>query len=145
MMRRRGRPRKKGAAAHATARPFSWLKPVKSRPPAPFFDPGPALAKVCPETALLCAVLEDALACFYTARDTRLVEEARSWFFADDGPTLFSFGSVCEALGLDAREIRDRLAQGLPVAVDAVLKKEKKTAPAFKPTAGRGARPLARR
>jgi hypothetical protein len=144
MTRGRGRPRKKSAAAHATAHPYSWLKPVKSRPPAPFFDPGPALAKVCPETALLCAVLEDALACFYTARDARVVEEARSWFFADAGPTLFSFSSVCEALGLDAPDIRDRLSHGLPVAVDAVLKKEKKTATAFKAT-GNGAPPRVRR
>ena len=145
MIRRRGRPQKKTAAAHATAHPYSWLRPVKSRPPEPFFDSGPALARVCPETALLCAVLEDALACFFTARDTRVVEEARRWLFADAGPTLFSFAAICEALGIDAREIRHRLVRGAPVTVDAVLKKEKKTVPAYKRAEGRDAPPLARK
>ena len=128
MNRRRGRPRKKGASAHATVHPYSWLKTIKARPPEPFFDSGQALAKLCPETALLCAVLEDAFACFYNAREPALVEEARGWFFADGAATLFSFPAVCEALGLDARNLRRRLAAGRPIAVDAVVRKEKKAA-----------------
>jgi hypothetical protein len=110
-------------------RSHAWLQPQKTRPPEPFFDVGPSLATMCPETALLCAVLEDALACFYNTRDPRLVEEARHWFFADrDAPGFFSFFSVCEALGLAAHNIRRRLTRGLPVAVDAVRRQEKKLA-----------------
>jgi hypothetical protein len=129
-MRRRGRPRKKnGAAAPAGAPHYTWLRPLKARPPEPFFDSGAALARLCPETALLCAVLEDAFACFYVARDPGLVEETRRWFFADDPAALFSFVSLCEALGLDAADIRQRLSAGNPVTVDAVLRKTKKLAP----------------
>jgi hypothetical protein len=127
MKRRRGRPKKR-VAAQASSHSYSWLKPLKARPPQPFFDSGPVLAKLCPETALLCAVLEDAFACLYSAREAEVVEEARGWFFAEEASSLFSFRSVCEALGLDARDIRNRLAAGLPVAVDAVLRKERKAA-----------------
>jgi hypothetical protein len=126
MSRRRGRPRKRnGTAAPAGVQHYTWLKPIKSRPPEPFFDSGPALAKRCPETALLCAILEDAFVCFYETRDPGLVEEAQRWFFADGGATMFSFLSICEALGLDAREIRQRLAGGLTRAADSVESNEK--------------------
>lgn len=139
MRRKRGRPRKKnGAAAPAGAPHHTWLKPMRSRPPEPFFDSGPALAKRCPETALLCAILEDAFLCFYEARDPRLVEEAERWFFAE-GATMFSFLSVCEALGLDAPEIRQRLTGRLPLALDAAPKKGKKPVPPLKTPRARGA------
>jgi hypothetical protein len=129
MTRRGRRPRKKGAAAPAVAPHYTWLKPLKARPPEPFFDSGATLARLCPETALLCAVLEDAFACYYGARDPDLAEETRRWFFTDDAAALFSFVSLCEALGLDAPDIRQRLAAGHPVTVAAVLRKAKKAAP----------------
>lgn len=76
---------------------------------------GPAsLATVCPEAALMCAVLEDALLCFQTqfeieGRDIHAAREAEEWFFSDDSHALFSFVSICTVLGLEPEFIRKGL------------------------------------
>ena len=53
-----------------------------------FFDFRIKLATVCPETALMYAVLEDAFLCihgqFKTERFMRRASEAEDWFFSDD-------------------------------------------------------------
>ena len=83
--------------------------------PEQFFDFGVSLARVCPETALLYAVLEDALLCFQkqfeiqNPRHRAAAREAEEWFFSDDSHDLFSFLSVCTGLGLDPESIRKRL------------------------------------
>lgn len=65
-----------------------------------------------PERRLLRAVLEDALKCLEKcarARDRRgrkLFEETAGWMLAEDEDSIFSFRSVCEALGLDPSYIR---------------------------------------
>lgn len=79
-----------------------------------FFDSRVKLADVCPETALMYAVLEDAFLCFHRKfdPDRRLMQRAREaedWFFSDDSPGLFSFLSVCDALGLEPTYIRQKL------------------------------------
>lgn len=104
---KRGRPGKRsggGARGHG----HSWLKPIKARPPQPFFDAGKSALADCPETALLCAVLEDAFACLVDAQHPELREEARRWFLSKSR-SVFSFVALCESLDLDAEQIRDSL------------------------------------
>jgi len=122
----RRRKRRRGASKPARAARHSWLQPLKARPPAPFFDSGERPVAAGPETALLCAVLEDALTCIYEAKDPELVAEAERWFFRDRSRGVFSFLSLCEALDLDADEIRSRLANGMKVRVAAALKQKPK-------------------
>jgi hypothetical protein len=83
--------------------------------PDEFFNSRVSLAAVCPETALMCAVLEDAFLCFQKRFEIespgiqRTAREAEEWFFGDDSPWLFSFVSVCDELGLEPDRIRKRL------------------------------------
>lgn len=84
-----------------------------------FFDCRVKLAAVCPETALMYAVLEDAFICFHEKsegepRFMRRTREAEKWFFSDDSRGLFSFESVCDALGLEPRYIRTKLKHWSP-------------------------------
>ncbi len=79
-----------------------------------FFDSRVKLTAVCPETALMYAVLEDAFLCFHKMLEPESPfiqrgQEAEDWFFSDDSRGLFSFVSVCHALGLEPRYIRIKL------------------------------------
>ena len=65
--------------------------------------------KSCPETALLCAVLENAFVCFQNRFDISEARAAENWFFSNDARAIFSFVSVCAALGLEPAFIRKRL------------------------------------
>ena len=75
--------------------------------PEQFFDTRISLASVCPETALMYAVLEDALLCFQeefagSPHEQRCrAQEAARWFFSDDQHSPYSFVSICAGLGLD--------------------------------------------
>ncbi len=85
-----------------------------SVPPEKVFNSRVRLAIVCPETALMYAVLEDAFFCFQKQFETeqrfvRRAREAEDWFFSDDSRWLFSFVSVCHALGLEPKYIRKKL------------------------------------
>jgi hypothetical protein len=87
--------------------------------PEQFFDSRVKLAAVCPETALMYAVLEDAFICFHKQFETdqrflASAREAEDWFFSDDSRWLFSFVSICEALGLDQEYMRKRLKHWTP-------------------------------
>jgi hypothetical protein len=87
--------------------------------PEQFFDSRIKLATVCPETALMYAVLEDAFLCFHKQfeaepRFIRRAREAEDWFFSDDSGWFFSFVSVCDALGLEPRYIRQKLKHWTP-------------------------------
>jgi hypothetical protein len=82
--------------------------------PEEFFNSGVSLAAVCPETALMYAVLEDAYLCFQKRSETdiRSIQqalEAEEWFFSDDSYALFSFVSICTVLGLEPEFIRKGL------------------------------------
>jgi hypothetical protein len=88
-----------------------------------FFDSRVKLAAVCPETALMYAVLEDAFLCFHKplepeSRFRQRAREAERWFFSDDSRRLFSFVSVCRALGLEPRYIRIKLKHWDPSHLD---------------------------
>ncbi|HEY1270310.1 MAG TPA: hypothetical protein VGH16_23835 [Candidatus Binatia bacterium] len=147
MKRRRGRPRTRDAAARGHS--HSWLKPLKARPPAPFFDSGQS-ALDCPETALLCAVLEDAFACLDDAAHPELRAEARRWFFSASR-RVFSFLALCDSLDLDGEQIRAAVTVRGKARRHAAAGKKRKNAPApaalsIKIFGGDGApRPLARK
>jgi hypothetical protein len=88
-----------------------------------FFDSRVSRVKVCPETALLYAVLEDAFRCFHKQFETKrrfaqCTREAEQWFFSDDSHWLFSFVSVCDALGLEPEYIRKKLKHWTPSRLD---------------------------
>ena len=88
--------------------------------PEQFFDSRVKLASVCPETALMYAVLEDAFLCFHKQFEAdrgrmQSAREAEDWFFKDNSSRqLFSFLSVCNALGLEPRYIRQKLKHWTP-------------------------------
>ncbi|HLN87282.1 MAG TPA: hypothetical protein VK200_12490 [Candidatus Limnocylindrales bacterium] len=91
--------------------------------PERLFDSRIKLAAVCPETALMYAVLEDAFLCFHQRieREPQLIERAREaedWFFSDDSRWLFSFLSVCATLSLEPHYIRKKLRQWTPACLD---------------------------
>ena len=100
----------------STRRPASYDRTVASGLPEQFFDSRIKLAAVCPETAMMYAVLEDAFLCFHKQfePEPRFIERAREaedWFFREDSRWLFSFVSICAALGLDPHYIRKKLKQ----------------------------------
>lgn len=72
-------------------------------------------AKMCPETMLIYAVLNDAIRSFqkqFAAKSRsaqRAAAEAGAWLFSDDDRALFSFISLCDLLGLEPEFIRRRL------------------------------------
>ena len=87
--------------------------------PEQFFNCRVKLAAVCPETALMYAVLEDAFLCFHQhfEMNPRFIErarEAQDWFFSDDSRWLFSYLSVCHSLGLEPHYIRKKLKHWTP-------------------------------
>jgi hypothetical protein len=75
----------------------------------------PAKFQLLPEMDLMLAVLEDAIACYMNHLKPKSISgktifnDAERWFFDDAGDWIFSFASICDAVGLDA----DYLRQGL--------------------------------
>jgi hypothetical protein len=93
-----------------------------------FFDSRIKLSAACPETALMYAVLEDAFLCFHKQFKTeqgfvQRAREAEDWFFSDDSRWLFSFVSVCDALGLEQEHIRKKLKHWARSPLDTVAAK----------------------
>lgn len=70
-----------------------------------------------PEKALLAALLQDAVDCYYQQRAARdgtekkTLHEAEQWLMSDQDEWLFSFRNVCDLLGLDAQYIRRALLE----------------------------------
>jgi len=96
--------------------------------PEEFFDFRVKLATICPETALMYAVLEDAFLCFQKRfeGETRRMQQARqaeAWFFSEDFHWLFSFVSVCHALGLQPQFIRLKLRNWSQASLDTPQRK----------------------
>ena len=108
--------RRQGRQPVSTRRPAAYDRAAASVLPEKFFDSRVKLAAVCPETAMMYAVLEDAFLCFHKQfePEPRFIERAREaedWFFSDDSRWLFSFVSICAALGLEPHYIRKKLKQ----------------------------------
>jgi hypothetical protein len=91
--------------------------------PERFFD-SEAAAKSSPEIALLCAVLENAFVCFQGRHDIAEAQAAENWFLSDDSRPLFSFLSVCAALGLEPGFIRKRLRRLRQSRLDSARRKK---------------------
>jgi hypothetical protein len=80
--------------------------------PQQFFPPVDGLRRISGISALLYAILEDAVACLqkkrlstnYRAR--RVAVEAEEWLFTDDYHWPFSFLNICAVLGLDPAYLR---------------------------------------
>ena len=69
------------------------------------------------------AVLEDAFRCFHKKFETerrfmQRAREAKRWFFSDDPRWVFSFVSVCDALGLESEYLRKKLKHWTPSRPD---------------------------
>ena len=83
--------------------------------PEQFFNTRISLARVCPETALMYAVLEDALLCFQERlagsphQQRCRAQEAARWFASGDQHSPYSFVRICAELGLDTEDIRNKL------------------------------------
>lgn len=113
----------------STDRPTTYDRPFENAVlPEQFFDSRVKLAKVCPETALMYAVLEDAFLCFHNQFEgdqprIQSAHEAEDWFFSDNSRWFFSFLSVCDALGLEPQYIRHKLKHWTPSRLDATSAK----------------------
>jgi hypothetical protein len=74
-------------------------------------------ASLEPEKELMLAILEDAIKTLQDNRTAsggqkkRLFEETEEWFFSDDADWVFSFVSVCGALGLDPDYLRKGISR----------------------------------
>jgi hypothetical protein len=81
--------------------------------PAQFYPPRRGSAEVEPIMRLMGAILIDAVRCFQNNFEARLpsaqqeFREARFWIFDDKSEEPFSFESVCAALGVDPRGLRE--------------------------------------
>lgn len=68
-----------------------------------------------PEKKLMLAVLEDAIACYqkyiftHEGKGKMLALETEAWLLDENSDWLFSFDSVCEALGFDPAYLREGL------------------------------------
>ena len=91
--------------------------------PDKFFNSLVRLAIVCPETALMYAVLEDVFLCFHKrfemAGQLNLqARQAEQWFSCDESDWLFSFVFVCGALELEPEYVRKRLKRWSRASLD---------------------------
>lgn len=68
-----------------------------------------------PEKRLMLAIMEDGISCylknlFATGAERRQVfDEAAAWITEPDGDWVFSFASICDALGLNPAYVREGL------------------------------------
>src|SRR4029078_10946778 len=98
-----------GVSRHRAQIPDNTLLPEQ------FFGPRANVGAVCPEAALMRAVLEDALLCLQGhflapgRRGQRLAQEAEAWFLSEDVHWPFAFISICEVLGLEPVSVRGAL------------------------------------
>jgi hypothetical protein len=89
--------------------------------PIQFFDTFRRKTLLEPERILMLAILEDAISCVQkyktpsSGKDKRLFDQALEWILTEDDEWLFSFNSVCEAVGVSPGCLRPgliRIAEG---------------------------------
>ena len=91
--------------------------------PEQFFDTLRSREHNSPEKALLLAILEDAINCYRKhARaqgkaEKESFQEAKQWLMGEGEDWIFSFGNVCELLGLDPQFVRRGLRQAPPTRI----------------------------
>jgi hypothetical protein len=70
-----------------------------------------------PSKKLMLAILEDGLKCFLAnlsargGKNKQLFVEAEQWIMAEGSDEIFSFGSICEVLGLNPQYVRRGLVR----------------------------------
>lgn len=76
-----------------------------------FWDTVRRTGHTYPEQNLLIAVLKDALLCYRKnlRRSNKAFLAEYAWFFSDETDRIFSFVSVCAALGLSPERIRQSI------------------------------------
>lgn len=85
--------------------------------PDQFFTSFRREGRIQGEKRLMCAVLRDAVDCYQkhvNARDNRgkwELEKVRWWFMSNDIKWPFSFLNICDALDLDADNLREGLCE----------------------------------
>jgi hypothetical protein len=85
--------------------------------PEQYYDTRRDDSAIAPVKRLMMAVLEDALRCFQNNADAksgprkRLFAEAEQWLCGDGGDGPFSFGTVCETLGIEPAFLRSGLRE----------------------------------
>lgn len=96
--------------------------------PSDFWEAFEKAKKYNPEQKLMAAILDRAAQAFLDTdeRKRTLFEEAQEWIFEKDNNWLFSFGSVCDHLGLNASYVRGLLAQERFQKEQETKKKKKK-------------------
>jgi hypothetical protein len=100
---------------HAAAYEIASVFQPDTLLPVEYFDNFRWKAQMEPEKRLMLAVLEDALACFQKhsssrgGRGLKLFRETEEWIFREDNDRPFSFGSICEVVGLDPQYVRQGL------------------------------------
>ena len=91
--------------------------------PAQYFDIVRRKANSEPEKKLMLAILEDAIDCFQKyifARDGRgkgIFREAEDWILEENSDRLFSFETVCDALGFNPSYVRQGLLRWKEMAL----------------------------
>lgn len=108
-------PTRRNQSARTLSTDFDVGRYDVSVSPEDFFNSNVSLSTVCPETALMYAVVEDAFQCFQRRFENenpviqRAAGQAEEWFFSNDDHGLFSFVAICTALGLEPDFIRKKL------------------------------------
>ena len=76
------------------------------------FHPLTQMKSRTPEECLMAAVLQDAIDVYRHPQGKRhLLRDTEAWFRSADRSWLFSFGHICDRLGLDPHAIRAALEQ----------------------------------
>jgi hypothetical protein len=107
------------AVTEEFARPDPWLSNAIAPDflvPAQYYDLIRRRSRIDGEMRLVFAVLEDAVRCYVRgAHSTSRIErehydEVIEWFATADAPQVpFSFGHVCDVLGIEPRDLRAHL------------------------------------
>ena len=85
--------------------------------PAQFLENYRRKSYMEPETRLMLAVLEDAVACYqkyvlaHDERGVELFHDAEAWVMQEDPAWLFSFDNICESLGINPAYMREGLVR----------------------------------
>jgi hypothetical protein len=107
--------------------------------PEQFYGPPRDTFVTQSETALMRAVLDDALNCYQKQfvtkgpRVQRLAKEAEEWFFSDEERWPFSFVNVCRALGIEPEYLRRGLKRWRQRPPAELQRKQRRALPPRRP------------
>lgn len=94
---------------------FKLIEASRDTVPSTEFNAAQKKTTLAPEQELMCAVLEDAIACYRNhllaanASGKILFREAEEWIFTKQSDWVFSFENICEVLALNPGYVRQGL------------------------------------